>query len=375
MAQPFVPLSSATLTVDLDAVAANYVVLRRKCAPAACGAVVKANAYGLGAAEVATRLAAEGCRHFFVAHPGEGLALRALGDPAIEAAEIFVFGGLSGEPASILEGHRMVPVLGSPEDVAAWRAQAHKYQRRLPAIVFVDTGMNRYGLAGAELRALAQNLPASLDIYYVMSHLACADEPAHKMNELQRLRLAEARALMPGIKASLANSSGIFLGAGYHLDLVRPGAALYGLNPTGSESNPMRDVVRLETPIVQVRCLARDDTIGYGATYRARGPMRIATIGVGYADGYPRSLGGKGTVFIAGLPAPVVGRVSMDFITVDVTAIDEQIAHRGATAELIGPHMPADTLARAAGTVGYEILTMLGPRYVRMHKGLAGGAQ
>jgi len=366
------PQSSALLTINLDAVAANYKLLSRKVAPAICGAVVKANAYGLGAFEVSTRLAAEGCRHFFVAHPGEGVALRAIDDPRLIASTIYVMSGLSEEPAPLLLAHNLVPVLGSPDDVATWRAEAIKHQRRLPAVIFFDTGMNRYGLPLAELDVVSQELSATLDIHYVMSHLACADEPAHPMNELQRLRLAEVRARFPGVRASLANSAGIFLAPDYHLDLTRPGAALYGLNPTSSTYNPMQGVVGLAAPILQVRGLAKDDTVGYGATYRAGGPMRVATIGIGYGDGYPRSLTGRATVFIANQPAPVVGRVSMDFITVDVTAIPPALASPGATVEVIGPNMPVDALARAAGTIGYEILTMLGPRYARSYQGRAG---
>ena len=364
--------SSAKLTVDLGAVAANYLLLKRKSAPALCGAAVKANAYGLGAAPVTRALAAAGCRHFFVAHPGEGVELRSLRDVQIERSAIYVMGGLSGEPASLFTTYDLVPVLTTREDIVLWRRHALTLQRRLPALLHFDTGINRMGLAFAELAAISQESFASFDIHYVMSHLACADEPDHPLNEEQRKRFDLVRARFPDLKASLANSSGIFLGPAYHYDLTRPGAALYGVNPTPAQPNPMQGVVTLEAPVLQVRVLAKNDTVGYGATYRAGGPMRIATIGLGYADGYLRALSGRGAAVIAGHEAPVLGRVSMDLVTLDVTAIDEGLVQVGTPAQVIGPQMPVDEVARRAGTIGYEILTMLGPRYARAYEGLAG---
>jgi alanine racemase len=208
-----------------------------------------------------------------------------------------------------------------------------------------------------------------------MSHLACSEEPAHPKNAEQRARFAEIRARYPGIKGSLANSGGIFLGSPYTHDLVRPGAAIYGLTPTTGVANPMKCVVKLEAPLLQVRQISKDDTVGYGATFRAGGPMRIATLGVGYADGYPRSLSGRGSVILGGQAAPILGRVSMDLVTIDVTALPENTARVGALAELIGPSMPPDDVARAAGTIGYEILTGLGPRYARDYKGQPKGGE
>lgn len=366
-------LSSARLTIDLDAIAANYRLLRKKAAPATCAAVVKADAYGLGAIPVTRRLLAEGCRHFFVAHPGEGIELRSLRDVAMEQSFIYVLDGLSGEPASLFTTYDLTPALPSASDIELWALHGRTLERKLPTVLHFDTGMSRLGIPPGEALMLSQRLLGHFDIHFIMSHLACSDEPAHAKNEEQRARFAEIRAHYPDLKGSLANSGGVFLGTAFAHDLVRPGAAIYGLRPTTGAPNPMQTVVKLEAPLLQVRPLAKDDTVGYGATYRAGGAMRIATLGVGYADGYPRSLSNCGRVVVAGEPTPIIGRVSMDLITIDISALSEKAARVGTLAELIGPAMPPDDVADAAGTIGYEILTGLGPRYVRHYKGAAKG--
>jgi alanine racemase len=363
--------SSAQLLIDLSAIAANYALLKEKSAPATCAAVVKADAYGLGLAPVVRTLAAEGCTHFFIAHPGEGAALRAIPDPRLNAAHVYSLGGLCGEAPELLVRHNLTPVLSTLDEAGAWSRESARAGRALPAVLHIDTGMNRLGLSSADARELARNPLPGLDIKLIMSHLACAEDQATPKNEEQRSRFDAARALFPKAGASLANSSAIFLGASYLYDLTRPGCALYGVNPTPAKPNPMQGAVTLSAPILQVRSIDRGETVGYGATFRAGGPMRIATIGVGYADGYPRALGGQGEAVLAGQRIPVVGRVSMDLTTLDVTALPEDIAKPGALVELIGPDMPVDEVARAAGTIGYEILTQLGHRYARFYTGQA----
>lgn len=357
---------NAVLTIDLGAVVANWRRLRDRVAPAACAAVVKADAYGLGAARVAPVLAAAGCRHFFVAQIDEALALRPL---LPITAEIAVLGGLLPGTEPLFRAHRLIPVLNHLGEIARWQAFAGTRDRALPALIHLDTGMNRLGLGPGEVDILAAS-PGRLkgiDVRYWMSHLACADEAGHPMTPAQRDRFGAARARLPAAGACLANSSGIFRGAEYHGDLVRPGCALYGVNPTPEADNPMLPTVRLHGRVLQVRAVDSPQTVGYGATHRMDGRGRIATIAVGYADGYLRSLSARGHVFLDGMAAPVVGRVSMDLITADVTGLPEAAVRPGMLAELIGPHRPVDDVAREAGTIGYEILTGLGPRYHRIH--------
>jgi alanine racemase len=357
--------AGATLTVDLGAIRANFRLLRRRLGVTACAAVVKADAYGLGAAAVAPALAAEGCRQFFVAHLDEALALR----PLLPEAQIFVLNGLPAGAEADCARHRVTPVLNSLAQLGAWAAHGRRLGRALPAAVQVDSGMSRLGLSEAEVDALAES-PRRLEgigLRLVMSHLACAERQDHPMNREQLCRFEAARARLPEAPASLANSSGIFLGPDFHFGLARPGAAIYGLSPVAGEANPMRPVVRLHGRIVQVREIAAGAAVGYGASWRAAGPRRIATVAVGYADGYLRSLGNSATAFAGDTPVPLVGIVSMDTATFDVT--DAPAAVEGGCLELIGPRNPVDALAAQAGTIGYEILTSLGHRYARAYAG------
>jgi alanine racemase len=364
--------AGAILTIDLDALAENY---RRLCAElngVPCAAVVKADGYGLGLTRVAPALYRAGARSFFVAQLGEAIALRGA---LPEAAEIYVLNGLAAGPAAEFQAQRVVPVLNSLGEVADWQAAARQAERRLAAALHIDTGMSRLGLPASELDALAAE-PGRLEgieLGHIMSHLACADQPKHPLNAAQLAEFRAARARLPAAlstaPASLANSSGIFLGADYHFDLGRPGVALYGVNPTPGRPNPMGQVVRLQGKILQVREIDAPRTVGYGATHRAAGPTRVATVAVGYADGYLRSLSNRGSAWLGNQRVPVVGRVSMDLITLDVTGAAPDSAHPGALVDLIGPELPADDVAAAAGTIGYEILTALGQRYHRVYRG------
>ncbi len=321
----------------------------------AVGAAVKADAYGLGADQVAPALADAGCRHFFVAHAAEGIAVRAALGPAPMIAV------LNGFSPGADEGAALTPVLNSPGDIEAWAGTG------MGVILHIDTGMARLGLTPAEVAALADD-PAPLagvTLHYVMTHLACADEPAHPMSAAQAARFAEARARLPAAPASFANSAGLFLGPDFASDLARPGCALYGLNPTPGRPNPMRPAVQLQVPILQIREIPSGTPVGYGATWTAARPSRIATVAAGYADGYLRSLSGRALARHAGRDIPLVGRVSMDLITFDVT--DHPTLMPGSMIELIGPGQSPDDVAARAGTIGYEVLTSLGARYRRSY--------
>jgi alanine racemase len=362
--------AGAVLTIDLGAIVANWRLLAERAAPAACGAVVKADAYGLGAAEVVPALAGAGCRTFFVATLDEGLAVRqALAGTSGDGAPIYVFAGMPPGSEDAFVRHHLIPVLNALADLDAWAACARTHGRRLPAALHVDTGMSRLGLPAAELRALAEHPErlAGVDLRLVMSHLACADAPDHPLNPKQCHAFRKALAMLPAAPAALANSSGIFLGRDYTYDLVRPGAALYGIAPVPGEVNPMRPVVRLDGRILQVREIDSGVPVGYGATYGAHRRERIATVGVGYADGYLRSLSNRSSGYIGAHRVPLVGRVSMDLITFDVTDVPDVLTRPGASIELIGPQRTVDAVAQDAQTIGYEILTSLGSRYARAY--------
>lgn len=356
-------MHAARLDIDLDAIAANWLTLRRLHG-GEVAAVVKADGYGLGALPVARRLAEAGVRLFFVAHLEEALALR----PAVPDREIAVLGGLCPGTAAEYVAHGLLPVLGALAELDAWAAAARAAGRRLPALLHVDTGMNRLGLPACELAALADDHArlAPVALRAVMTHLISAETPDDPVNAAQLARFATACARLPPAPRSIANSSGIFLGAPARSDLARPGAALYGINPTPGHANPMRGVVRLTAPVLQVREVEPGETVGYNGIYRATSRRRIATASVGYADGWLRSHSGRGRAFFDGEPVPLVGRVSMDLTTYDVT--DAPGVVPGSRLELLGPHCTPDDAAAAAGTTGYEVLTSLGRRYERIYR-------
>ena len=326
--------------------------------------VVKADAYGLGAARVGPALRDAGCRHFFVAHLAEGVALREALGPGPTVAVLNGFApGADGDAA-------LLPVLNGLPDVEAHAAAARRRGGEAPAILHLDTGMGRLGFDAGEREAVAADPSRlhGLDLRWLMTHLACADEPEHPVNAAQAARFAAACARLPaGVPRSVANSSGMFLGPAFASDLARPGCALYGINPTPGRPNPMRQAVRLDAPVLQVREIAPGDTVGYGATWAAERPSRVATVAAGYADGYLRALSGRAFGVFAGRSVPLIGRVSMDLIAFDVT--DAPPIARGAAITLIGPDGPTpDDLAARAGTIGYEVLTSLGNRYRREYR-------
>ena len=362
--------AAATLTVDLDALKRNWLDLAARAAPALCGGVVKADAYGMGAARCAHALWDAGCRSFFVALPQEGADLRR----ELPEATIFILDGLLPGLADYYAEHRLVPALASLEEIAEWTGFARARGHKLPAALHVDTGINRLGLPRIDVQALASRpgLLDGIELVLVMSHLACADEPRSEMNQRQRREFGELRALLPPAPASIANSPATLSSADFAYDLVRPGVALYGGNPFADRPNPMAPVAHLSAVLLQVRELAVGDPVGYGGTWQASRPSRIGVIGVGYRDGFPRALAQPlsktpAQVYTAGHFAPIVGRVSMDLITIDLTDVPPEAARRGAVVELLGSHVTVDDVARWARTIPYEILTGLGSRFARLY--------
>ncbi|TCT08020.1 alanine racemase [Aquabacter spiritensis] len=359
---------AARLTIDLDALAKNWRSLAMRVAPAACGAVVKADAYGLGIAHAAPALWKAGARTFFVALLAEGLALRAV----LPEATIYVLGGLLPGTAATYPAARLRPVLGSPAEVADWAALCAAHGTDCPAALHVDTGMNRLGLSTEEAVALAA-AGAGFTPALLMSHLACADTPDHPLTAIQRALFAAVAAAFPGVPASLANSAGCLGGRDLHFDLARPGIALYGGVAVAGQP-PLQPVVRLEVPVIQLRRGVPGDSVGYGAAERLKRASRIAILSFGYADGFLRAAGSSddrpgAQAILAGRRCPLVGRVSMDLTAVDVTDLPEDAVARGDMAVILGDGIGVDDLAAHAGTIGYEILTSLGPRYRRLYLG------
>ncbi|NTF34019.1 alanine racemase [Rhizobium skierniewicense] len=358
--------ASGYLTIDLGALRDNYLKLRAMAPNAVTGAVVKANAYGLGAEVVAPVLYDAGCRHFFVAHIDEGIALRhrIRGD-----ADIFVLNGLQPGNEASCAAMSLTPVINSLEQLAQWSAYAKTLRKTLPAALQIDTGMSRLGMAPSEIEAL-QTSPELLDgirIVFVMSHLACADEPEHAANGSQLMVMHEASLLFPDAPVCFANSGGIFLGADYHNAVMRPGIALYGGAPSSARPNPMKPVVRLDVAVVQTRTVPADTLVGYGGTLRTSTETRLATIAAGYADGLPRALSNRGAAYFNGVRLPIAGRVSMDSISIDISALPEGTLTHGSLVQIIGPDQSLEEIARDADTIAYEILTGLGQRYSRTY--------
>ncbi len=360
----------AALQIDLAALQANWQTLKNTVGSADCASVVKANAYGLGIDKIAPALSAIGCRTFFVASLDEGLALR----QTLPAAVIYVFDGSTSQSAGDLNQHNLRPVLSSIPQIEVWTTYCRTHEANPPAAIMFDTGMNRLGLSDQDVLANSKNAEqiATLNLTAVMSHLACADVPNHPKNQIQRLAFETIRKKFNNISASLTNSAGIFLGTDYHFDLVRPGIALYGGNPSPAQTAPMRTVATLYARILQTRTVTKGETAGYGATWQSATSRKLATVACGYADGYFRIFGARtdaqgATAYIAGHPAPVVGQVSMDLATIDITNVPETLAAPGAWVELIGPNANIDGLADLAGTISYEILTGLGARPVRLY--------
>ncbi|WP_184358647.1 alanine racemase [Rhizobium sp. BK602] len=359
--------ASGYLTIDLAAIRKNYEALSSMLAPARAAAVVKADAYGLGAEDVSQALYDQGCRHFFVAQFMEAQALRPI---LPQDAQIFVLNGLQPGTETACAKTGIIPVLNSRTQLRQWHVAASSLKRSLPAVLQFDTGMSRLGVPPQDRVALATDLKAftNVEILFIMSHLASADEIDNGQNADQLAEMARITEEFAGFDISFSNSGGIFLGGDYHGVLARPGIALYGGIPSGQALNPLRPVVSLHVAVVQTRTVPAGARIGYGGTHVAAGEMRLATIAAGYADGLPRSLSDRGAVYHDGVRLPIVGRVSMDSITIDVTALPEGTLTLGSLVEVLGPHQTLEDIAEAAGTISYEILTRLGHRYARRYR-------
>jgi alanine racemase len=362
--------ATGVLTVDLDAIVANWRKLEKSAVPAECAGVVKADAYGCGLEPVARALAAAGCKTFFVATLDEARATRA----ALPQASIYVLDGFFQNCGDAFAKIDARPVIGDLNELAEWDVFCRRSGWAGGAAIHIDTGMNRLGLTLAEAQGIVPRINAGdHGITLVMSHLACAESLNHPLNAKQLASFREIASLFSGVPASLANSSGAFLGPTFQFDLVRPGAALYGINPTPEADNPMQSVVELKARIVQIRNVEKGESVGYGGTWTARRPTRLAIVSAGYADGYFRAGssndGTRGAeVVVAGKRCSIAGRVSMDLIAVDVTDLEKNAARRGHLVTLIGEGITVDELAHHFGTIGYEVMTSLGPRYKRIYK-------
>jgi alanine racemase len=358
---------AARLMVRLGAVVSNYRLFQRLAGPAAVAGVVKADGYGLGMAEVARSLVQAGCDTFFVARLEEGVRLR----PLAPQARIFVLDGAPPDAVPALITHRLTPVLNSLGEIAAWAAAARETRSVLDAAIHIDTGMNRLGLPASELAVLAPDYARrmhGLRTVLLMSHLACADDPEAKMNRMQLDRFRTALAMLPPAPASLSSSGGVLLGQDYLFDVVRPGIGLYGGNPRTGGANPLAVAARLTGAILQLRRIDKGESVGYGATFRAGRPTMLATVALGYADGLMRAISNRGAGAIAGVRALVVGRVSMDLVTLDVTDVPQGALAPGAEVEFLGDTITLEELALAANTAPYEILTSLAHRVPRVYE-------
>jgi alanine racemase len=359
------------LTINLDALAANWRKLEKTAVPAECSAVIKANAYGCGIEPVARALARAGCKTFFVATLDEAAAARA----AVPSAALYVLNGFAQNTGETYGKIDAKPVIGDLNELAEWDVFCRRTQWAGGAAIHIDTGMQRLGLTVAEAQGLIPRINAGdHGISLVMSHLACAENLNHPMNARQLAAFREVASAFAGIPASLSNSSGIFLGSPFHFDMVRPGAALYGVNPTPEADTPMQPVVELKARVVQIRDVERGESVGYGGIWTARRPTRLAIVSAGYADGYFRAAssndGTRGAeVMVAGKRCQVAGRISMDLMAVDVTDLEKNAVRRGQMVTLIGEGITVDELAHHFGTIGYEVLTSLGSRYARIYKG------
>jgi alanine racemase len=348
--------AGAILEIDLGAIVANWRLLCGR-HPSPVAGIVKADAYGMGARQVVAALYAAGCRHFFVAMLDEALAIRDL----VPDAMVAVLGALIPGSERAYQDNAIVPALGSLAEIEAWSSV------RSPALLNIDTGMSRLGLDESELTILQQDHARlhGIELRYILTHLVSSEIADDPLNKQQWQRFQAACARLPKAPLSVANSSALFLPQPIADDLARPGAALYGINPTPSRANPMRPVVQLRARVVAVREIGKHRTVGYNATWRANGRRRIATAAIGYADGLHRTLSNRGQAFFDGKPVPLVGRVSMDLTTFDVTKAPG--VQPGAWLEIIGPSQTPDDLAIAAGTNGYEVLTTLGRRFHRIY--------
>ena len=354
------------LEINRSALAHNYETMSQKSGAAHTAAVVKANAYGLGLENVIPTLISHGCEAFFVANLVEAISLR----QHAPKADIYIFNGYTGEDIDIFKSENFFPCLNSLHQLILWQTECQKLGAALPACLNIDTGFNRLGLCEADIMTLSEtnDLWNGWTLSLIMSHLACADTPTHPMNQAQRERFLNMTAMLPPAPRSLANSAGVLLGTDFHFDLTRCGISLYGGAPQSTDT-ALESVVSLYGYILQIKEVSKGDTVGYGATYIVESEQKIAIVSVGYADGFLRSTGHANPPYalahINEQPAPIIGRISMDLLAIDITSIKDQIKP-GTMVELLGKTSLIDAVASQAGTISYELLTGLGNRYKRI---------
>ncbi|MBB4077056.1 alanine racemase [Bartonella fuyuanensis] len=355
------PLYAAVATIDVSAIVANYITLAKRVAPTECSAVIKANAYGLGAHKIAPALYQAGCRTFFVAQIREALQLKSILSSNVTIA---LLNGLPHLGEEFVAQSGIVPVLNSWNAIENWQKICQKKDKKLPAIVQIDTYMNRLGLDQKDLQKLIKQptIFEKAEVKYILSHLANGENDTHPSNYAQLTSFKTTLAQLPTCKASFANSGGIFLGSDFYFDLVRPGIALYGIEPQGKHTSLLKPVLKLEAQVIQSRVVDAGESVGYGESFITNRSSTLATISIGYADGWFRTLSNKGAVYFNGHKLPMVGRVSMDSIIVDTTDLAQK-PQTGDWVELIGPHQTLEKISIDANTLPNEILTSLGPRY------------
>ena len=361
-------ISNSFLEINIDSIIHNYQFINNQVGNTECAAVLKADAYGMGASVIAKALDKAGCSTFFVATIDEGIELRACFSN--NKNKIAVLSGLLKESEDIFYNNKLTPVLNDIEQIKKWDLYNRRKKRPAPSIIQIDTGMNRLGLTISEFHDTfdKQTELEELRVGWIMSHLACGDQPRDIMNEKQLSVFLNAKKKFPNVKASLANSAGVFLGQSYHLDMVRPGIALYGSGSGSIPSNNLKQVIKLYSRILQIRTLSSGASVGYGASFRVSEATRVATVGLGYADGYLRSLSNCSWVFFNGVKLPVIGRISMDYITIDITKIASEKIKTGDFIEVIDDKFTLDDLATVANTVPHELLTRLGTRHHRIYR-------
>lgn len=371
--------ADSLISIDLDAIVANWHSLDNLSASKCeTGAVVKADCYGLGVRTIAPHLAAAGCRTFFVMSIDEGAELReTLADANHHEVHIYCLGGMQRGQEDAFLNYALIPVINTLEQLARIGMLARRTEIKIPAAIHIDTGMARLGLTYNDTDWLIEHMSdgndalAGIDLRYVMSHLANADDPTHPSNTKQATAMAELRGFFPGTRVSLANSGGVFLGPPHHFNLTRPGIALYGIHPCAplppTTPSSLQAALQWDARILQIRHETVGTTVGYGSSFVTERESVLATIGVGYGDGYPRNLGNKATVMVAGHRAPIVGRVSMDSMTIDVTDLPDGVLQQCDRVTVLGGDLCPAELAKLADTIPYELLTGLGQRPKRVY--------
>ena len=363
-------ISTGILTINLNAIASNWRFLSNVAASSEVAAVIKANAYSVGAKAVAKELFQTGCRSFFVTTLDEAFDIKSV---LPESVDIYVLGGVRDGDEKIFERENFIPVIFSIEMLRRWRKFSVQQSSKIRTAIKVDTGMSRFGIQSEEfMNELDSSLKDDVDLILFMSHLACADDKSHTLNQQQKDRFAElnkkAKSIFPNVKSSLANSSGIFLGSEWHFDLVRPGAALYGINPHPAEINPLRAAINLRLPVLQIKTMQESVSVGYSASAKVKSGARLAVVAGGYADGINRTLGSKPQGYCCGQLVESVGRVSMDSTIFDVSSVDasdEAILNCGI--DVIDDRISLDDLTQKNKLLGYEVLTSMGSRYQRIY--------